>query len=83
MTGRAREHIIPASLGPQQFDLADGGGAVVEPELAALHLVLALEVADRGLEAPDSDLAVAASGDDAATERERGRVLLGEAGGHK
>ena len=62
-------------LGSQQFDLADGGGAVVEPELAALYLLLALAVrriADRVFEAPHSDLAVAAPGDDAATEREEG-----------
>ena len=74
-------------LGSQQFDLSDGGGAVVEPELAALYLLLALAVrrciADRVFEAPHSDLAVAAPGYDAATERVRGeerviRTYMGE-----
>ena len=45
----------------------------MKPEFAAFHLILALlavfrRIADRGLEAPHSDLAVAATGDDATTE---------------
>ena len=43
----------------------------MEPQLAALcYLLLALAAADRGFKAPNSDLAVAAPGDDAAAERE-------------
>ena len=45
----------------------------MEPQLAALcYLLLALAAADSGFKAPNSDLAVAAPGDDAAAEREGG-----------
>ena len=58
-------------LCPQQLDLSDGGGAVVEAQLAARsHLLRVLRVLQRGLETPHADLAVAAAGDDASADRD-------------